>query len=153
MVGAVTSLYGQLGPKDGDEQLKKLVNQMRRNLPGPAKVIIPVGSLSLLSTGQTLAVPANATGWVTTAAFIVPDEITGAQAGAPIIRIGSNATFNDVATVQNLGAALVVDTVVPVTTLVSPAVALTDDIYFDVQTAGTGPTVLTVTAYVEGFYR
>lgn len=145
-------LYGQLQPRDGEEQLKKLVNQMRRNLPGPAKILIPVGSLSLLAAAQTLAIPANATGWVTTDAYIVPDEITGVQSTAPIIRIGSNATFDNVAPLLNLGTALVVDTAVTIT-LAATKLALTDDIYLDVQTAGTGPTELTATVYVDGFYR
>lgn len=148
----MTSLYPQLGTRDGELEMKRLLNQMRRNLPGPAKMILPVGSLSLLATGQTLAVPANATGWVTTAAYVVPDAITGVQTTAPIIRIGSNATFDNVAPLLNLGTTLVVDTVVTVT-LAATKLSLEDDIYFDVQTAGTGPTELTATAYVEGFYR
>lgn len=147
----MTTTYGQLGPKDGPEQMKRLVNQMRRNLPGPALLRIPLGPVDLLTTGQTLAIPANAEGWASEFIDIIPVTITGAQTGAPIVRLGSNATFDNVAPLTNLGTALVADEIVPVT-LTAPVTLQSDPVYFDVQTAGTGPTVLTVMVYVAGYF-
>lgn len=137
--------------RDGPKEQVKLINQLRRNLPGPAMLLIPVGPINLLSGGQTLAIAANANGWVTTFVDLVPDVITGAQSSAPDIRIGSNATFDDVVPSVSLGTTLVVNERVPLT-LVSPVVSLTNDIYIDIL-AGSGPSVLTATVYLSGYYR
>ena len=138
--------------RDGETQLYKLANQLRRQVPGPTKTLLSIGPLSLLGTGPTLIVPTNVTGWITTAAYVIPAIINGVQTGAPIVRIGSNATFDNVAPLVNLGLLLVVDTVVSVT-LTAPVVAQANPIYFDVATAGTGPTDLLITVHLEGFFR
>jgi hypothetical protein len=138
--------------RSDERETFRLVNALRENVPGPTFGLIPVGSLSLLSMGQRLAVPASNLGWVTEFIDIVPDTISGgAQTIAPVIRIGSNATFDNVAPLLNLGTALVVDTVVPVP--LAAAVSQRLAIYVDVQTAGFGPSVLSATVYIAGYYR
>jgi len=129
--------------RDGVTAVIKLLNELRRNVRGPTKTIVPCGSLSLLTSGQTPFIPANAFGWVTTGGYVVPDIITGAQVGAPLIRIGANATWDNVVNITNLGLALAVDTAVPLT-IVTPTVAQANIVYLDV-TAGAGPTVLNAT--------
>lgn len=150
----MTQLLPQLDEgRDGPKQLIKLVNQLRRSLPGPAYVVQNAGTFSLLSTQQIEIVSANSTGWVTKSADIIPDAITGAQTGAPIIRIGTVASgYDDVAPLTNLGTALVANRPVAIT-LAAPLDSQTDPIFVDVQTAGTGPTVLNATVYVTGYYR
>lgn len=148
----MTTRYGELREgTDKERQLYRLVNQMRRNLPAPAHLRIPVGPVDLLTSGPILAIPSNANGWVTKFIDIIPVTITGAQTGAPIVRVGSNATYDNVAPLANLGLALVVDTVVPMT-LTAPVTAQADPIYFDVATAATGPTTITVMVNLGGYF-
>src|SRR5262245_19995412 len=137
--------------RDGEKQLYKLVNQLRRQLPAPAFLRISAGPVSLLSTGQTEIVTPNVPGWVTVLADIVPDTITGGQVGAPIIRIGVSPFFAEVVALTNLGVGLVERRPVPLT-VVTPNDAQTTSIAIDVQTAATGPSVLSVNVYLMGYY-
>jgi hypothetical protein len=138
--------------RDGQKQLIKLVNELRRNVPAPTHSVLPVGEFSLMSSGQIPCVPVTVVGWVTTFALIVPVEIVGVQSGGADIRIGTVASgYADIAPSMNLGTALVVGEVVTVT-LTSPAVSVTDAAYLDVI-GGTGPTTLTAMLYLGGYFR
>lgn len=137
--------------RDGERELYQLVNELRRNLTAPAFNRIPI-EVDLLTAGQTELVPRNGVGWVTAFVDIIPTVTDGTQSVAPIIRIGSDATFDNIAPLANLGTSLVVDEIVPVT-LTSPMTTQYDPIYFDVQTAGSGPTTLTAKVYISGYYR
>lgn len=137
--------------RDGLKETVLLVNQLRDNLPSPACLMIPVGPFNLLATGQTLAVPANVTGFASTFIDIVPSQITGSQTTEPVISIGSNATFDDIVETFPLGTSLVAKQVVALR-LAAPIIASTLDVYIDVQTAATGPTLFTAMVYLGGYY-
>lgn len=141
----------QIQPRDEDLQLRKLINQMRRNLPGPAFLRMSV-QVDLLTVGTTLVVPANSEGWVTEFIDLFLDDVTGVQGAGADVSIGSNATFDNVAVFVNLGAGMVVNEQIQMTPF-APMASLTDPIYFDVQTAATGPSVLLATVYLAGYFR
>lgn len=138
--------------RDGETQLYKLVNQLRRNVPAPTMTVIPVGPVDLLTIGETLWIPANSGGWVTTAVYLIPEVIDGVQSGAPQISVGISPSFDTIVTTISLGTALVVGEINPLT-LVLPVVSETQDIMFHVDVGGTGPTTLTATSYIAGFFR
>lgn len=136
--------------RDGLRELIKLINQIRNNVPARTTSVIDIGVVSLLSTSVTEIVPANSSGWVTTAVHLFPVTITGAQATAPIVRLGSNATHDNVAPLFNLGIGLVVDTQVSIT--LATTTLQSNPVSFEVQTAGTGPTVLTADVFILGYF-
>lgn len=146
--------------RDGrdDETAKiKLINQLRRNVPGPTQTVQASGSINLLTTGIYEIVPANATGWVTLKAFIIPDTVTGAQSVGSNVSIGTAASlYTDIYLLNNLGVGLVAGQPVeltPFTTDPDLPIVETDALSVKVASSSSGPTTLTATFYLLGFYR
>lgn len=112
-----------------------------------------VTGINLLATGQTTVVPTFTGGsFVTIAAFVEVATKTGAVVVAPIIRIGNNGTFDNLAPLFTIPGATAARVVLPMT-LASPSSSLdigTNAIKIDVQTAGTGAAVLTANIYILG---
>lgn len=136
--------------RDGEKQIINKVNQLSDQLPGNAWLMLPVGPFNMLTTGQTLCVPANVPGWNTVSIDFIP-TITGSQSGAPIVRVGYNATFDNIVALTNLGTTLTSGQPTPLLLAAVP-VGATVPIYIDVQTAATGPTSFTGKLYLGGYY-
>lgn len=108
-------------------------------------------NINLLATGQTLVAAAQ-TGkkLVPVCAYLRVVSLTGVVAVAPIVRLGNNGSFNNVAALFTMVAAAVdaVDSVPLVTSLTAVDVG-SAGVSADVQTAVTGPSVLTADVIVQ----
>ena len=140
----------QIQPRDEDLQLRKLINQMRRNLPGPALLRFSA-QVDLLTTNQTIIVPDNANGWVTTFMDLIVNELVGVQTITPEFSAGTLPGITNVAGDQSLSATPVVGEVFPIVTR-TPMNAQTDAIYAVITAAASGPTTLTATVYIGGYF-
>ena len=120
-------------------------------MPQPAGLLVPAGSINLLAQGLTTIVPASS-GWITTAAFLIADSADGAQLTGATIRIGSAGTYDEVVAAVNLGTTMVVGELV-ILTLVTPMVSLSGVVALQVDTAATGPTAISASVYLQGFFR
>jgi hypothetical protein len=113
-----------------------------------------VGSINLLATGRTLVVPVLVSSrFIPTGALLRLTTVTGAIVGAPVVRLGNNGAFNNIAPLRTLvSAAAQAVEVVPLNTQITAVDVGTTGISLDVQTAGTGSSVLIGEIIVSGIF-
>jgi len=111
--------------------------------------------VNLLATGQTIIVPARAGfRFIPRAARFRLRILTGVQVIVPIVRLGANGTFDNIAPLLTT-AVTVVDQVqlVPLVAALTAVDVGTNAIKVDVQTAGTGATAMTADIFLDGYYQ
>lgn len=148
MPGAVPQVHQG---RDGAKQLYAMVNQLRRDVPGPTSQRYPL-VLNLLTLGPTIIVPAGVKGFVPSYVDIVLRTVTGAVVVPAQVEFGSNATYDNVAAATVIPGGTLADEVVPVM-LAATTMSLTGPIYANVTVVPTGVTVYTVELYVTGYWR
>ena len=137
---------------DKERELIKLVNQLRRQLPAPAFLVIPIGPISLLEVATTQLTPNNVNGWRTQFVDIIPISIDGVQSSGADASVGTADSFyEDIVAGFNVGTALVEREAVSLT-VTTPEVCPIVPIYFDVNFAGSGPTTLNVMVNIGGYF-
>jgi hypothetical protein len=116
--------------------------------------VFKVAGINLLATGQTLVVPAaSGRKWIPLSVRTRLASLTGVFVVAPIVRLGNNGSFDNMAPLFTV-AALAVDgvDVVPIVTAVTAVNIGSTGISLDVQTAGTVATVATADVFVLGYF-
>jgi hypothetical protein len=108
--------------------------------------------IDLLTTGQTVVIPSETGGrFYAFQIFIELTDKTGATIVTPIVRIGNNGSFDNLVSLYTLTNLTAVNKLEQPTLLITDSIDIgSTGISIDVQTAGTGSTVLKCQVIIEG---